>query len=323
MNGKDLQGNENNTLSNKPSWLKVRSSNSAEYVATQKIISELRLNTVCEEASCPNIGECWTKKHAAIMILGSICTRACRFCNVKTGTPTNVDQNEPDRVALSVKALGLSHIVITSVDRDDLEDGGASQFAQCILKIRNSSPKATIEVLTPDFLRKPKALQIVVNAKPDVYNHNIETVPSLYRTIRPGARYYNSLRLLDDVKNLDSSIFTKSGIMLGLGETQAEVMQVMDDLIAARVDFLTVSQYLSPGPGYAKVVDYITPEMFDYYARLAKAKGFLLVSSSPLTRSSYHADEDFAKLKQAKEYSLKNSSSNLLHKKECRVSDSN
>jgi lipoyl synthase len=301
MNGRDPQAIKDSTSLNKPSWLRVRLGSSAEYGATQKIISELNLNTVCQEASCPNIAECWSKKHAAIMILGSICTRACRFCNVKTGAPTPVDQNEPARVALSVQALGLSHIVITSVDRDDLIDGGASQFAQCITQIRHSSPKTTIEVLTPDFLRKPTALQIVVNAKPDVYNHNIETVPSLYRSIRPGARYYNSLRLLDDVKNLDSSIFTKSGIMLGLGETQTEVMQVMDDLIAARVDFLTVSQYLSPGPKYAKVVEYITPEMFDYYARLAKAKGFSMVSSSPLTRSSYHADEDFQKLKKAKE----------------------
>jgi lipoic acid synthetase len=291
---------EKQPLLQKPSWLKVRSPNSPQYKATQKIITQLNLNTVCEEASCPNIGECWAKKHAAIMILGSTCTRACRFCNVKTGVPGPVDPYEPERVALSVKALGLSHIVITSVDRDDLEDGGASHFAQCILQIKQTSPQTTIEVLTPDFLRKPTALQIVVNAKPDVYNHNIETVPSLYRLIRPGARYYNSLRLLDNVKNLDSSIFTKSGIMLGLGESQIEVMQVMDDLISARVDFLTVSQYLSPGPGYANVVEYITPEMFNYYERLARAKGFSMVSSSPLTRSSYHADEDFKKLKEAK-----------------------
>ena len=287
-------------LSQKPSWLKVRSPNSPQYQETQKIITQLNLNTVCEEASCPNIGECWSKKHAAIMILGSTCTRACRFCNVKTGVPGPVDPYEPERVALSVKALGLAHIVITSVDRDDLEDGGANHFAQCILQIKQTSPQTTIEVLTPDFLRKPTALQIVVNAKPDVYNHNIETVPSLYRLIRPGARYYNSLRLLDNVKNLDSSIFTKSGIMLGLGESQMEVMQVMDDLISARVDFLTVSQYLSPGPGYANVAEYITPEMFHYYERLARAKGFSMVSSSPLTRSSYHADEDFKKLKEAK-----------------------
>jgi lipoyl synthase len=291
---------EKQPLLQKPSWLKVRSPNSPQYKATQKIITQLNLNTVCEEASCPNIGECWAKKHAAIMILGSTCTRACRFCNVKTGVPGPVDPYEPERVALSVKALGLSHIVITSVDRDDLEDGGASHFAQCILQIKQTSPQTTIEVLTPDFLRKPTALQMVVNAKPDVYNHNIETVPSLYRLIRPGARYYNSLRLLDNVKNLDSSIFTKSGIMLGLGESQIEVMQVMDDLISARVDFLTVSQYLSPGPGYANVVEYITPEMFNYYERLARAKGFSMVSSSPLTRSSYHADEDFKKLKEAK-----------------------
>ncbi len=291
---------EKSPLLQKPSWLKVRSPNSAEYISTQQIIKQLNLNTVCQEASCPNVGECWAKKHAAIMILGSTCTRACRFCNVKTGVPGPVDTQEPERVALSVQALKLSHIVITSVDRDDLEDGGASHFAQCIIQIRNTSPNTTIEVLTPDFLRKPKALETVVKAKPDVYNHNIETVPSLYRTIRPGARYYNSLRLLDDVKTFDSEIFTKSGIMLGLGETQQEVMQVMDDLIAARVDFLTISQYLSPGTGYAEVAAYITPEMFHYYERLAKAKGFLMVSSSPLTRSSYHADEDFKKLKEAK-----------------------
>ncbi len=297
---KDSTVSKDNLLSQKPSWLKVRSPNSTQYAATREIITQLNLNTVCEEASCPNIGECWAKKHAAIMILGSTCTRACRFCNVKTGVPGPVDPHEPERVALSVKALGLSHIVITSVDRDDLEDGGANHFAQCILQIKQTSPQTTIEVLTPDFLRKPKALEIVVKAKPDVYNHNIETVPSLYRAIRPGARYYNSLRLLDDVKNFDPSIFTKSGIMLGLGESQTEVMQVMDDLIAARVDFLTVSQYLSPGPKYANVVEYVTPEMFHYYERLAKAKGFSMVSSSPLTRSSYHADEDFKKLKEAK-----------------------
>ena len=283
----------------KPDWLRVRSPNSPEYLCTKEIVTKLKLNTICEEAACPNIGECWSKKHAAIMILGSVCTRACRFCNVKTGIPTKVDAEEPFRVAQSVKALGLSHIVITSVDRDDLEDGGASHFASCIYEIRKDSPNTTIEVLTPDFLRKNMALKIVVDAKPDVYNHNIETVPSLYRKIRPGARYYNSLRLLDDVKNIDLTIFTKSGIMLGLGETQEEVMQVMDDLSAARVDFLTISQYLSPGPQYAKVKEYITPEMFNYYERLARVKGFKMVSSSPLTRSSYHADSDFAQLKNA------------------------
>jgi len=301
MNGKDSQISDTSLFSGKPDWLRVRSPNSHEYHATRKIIDQLNLTTVCKEAACPNIGECWSKKHAAIMILGSTCTRACRFCNVKTGIPTPVDNDEPKRVALSVKSLELAHIVITSVDRDDLADGGASHFAECISQIRISSPKTTIEVLTPDFRNKTHALKIVVSAKPDVYNHNIETVPSLYRTIRPGARYYNSLRLLDNVKNLDPSIFTKSGIMLGLGETQSEVMQVMDDMIEARIDFLTISQYLSPGSQYAKVEQYITPEMFAYYERLAKVKGFSMVSSSPLTRSSYHADEDFIKLKKAKE----------------------
>ncbi|QEK39889.1 lipoyl synthase [Candidatus Sneabacter namystus] len=289
-----------NNKSSKPHWLRVRSPNSKIYKETKNIIETLNLNTICQEAACPNIGECWSKKHAAMMILGSVCTRACKFCNVKTGIPQPIDTKEPYKIAQSVKQLSLSHIVITSVDRDDLPDGGAEQFAKCILEIKKQSPATTIEVLTPDWRNKSGALEIVVLAKPDVYNHNIETVPSLYREIRPGARYYNSLRLLDNVKKTDPEIFTKSGIMLGLGETKQEVMQVMDDMIEAKVDFITISQYLSPGPKYAQVKEYISPEIFDYYGRLAKAKGFLMVSSTPLTRSSYHADEDFLKLKQAR-----------------------
>lgn len=283
----------------KPSWLKVRSPTSKQYFETSSIIKELSLNTVCQEAACPNVGDCWAKQHAAIMILGSICTRACKFCNITSGKPTPVDPDEPRRVALSVKALSLKHIVITSVDRDDLKDGGAFHFARCIEEIRKEAPSTTIEVLTPDFLRKPGALEVVVAAKPEVYNHNIDTVPSLYRKIRPGGRYYHSLRLLDRVKALDPQIFTKSGFMLGLGETKDEVIQVIEDMSCARVDFLTISQYLSPGPQYAKVEEYIEPKAFDYYARVARARGFKMVSSSPLTRSSYHASEEFEKLKAA------------------------
>lgn len=286
-----------NTVPQKPDWLRVRSPNSKGYLETSSIIKSLSLNTVCQEAACPNVGDCWNKKHAAIMILGSVCTRACRFCNIASGKPQPVDPDEPRRVALSVKALSLKHIVITSVDRDDLKDGGAMHFARCIEEIRKESPKTTIEVLTPDFLRKPGALEIVVSAKPEVYNHNIDTVPSLYKKIRPGGRYYYSLRLLDRVKDIDPSIFTKSGFMLGLGEKKDEVMQVIEDLSCARVDFLTVSQYLSPGPQYAKVEEYIEPKDFEYYARFARVRGFKMVSSSPLTRSSYHASEEFEQLK--------------------------
>ncbi|KJV55697.1 lipoyl synthase [Orientia tsutsugamushi] len=282
----------------RPSWLRVKAPFSDEYQSTNELIKSLKLNTVCKEAACPNIGECWSKKHATVMILGSICTRACAFCNVSTGKPEQVDEYEPYRLSEAVMKLGLKHVVITSVDRDDISDGGASHFAKCITYIRERSPSTSIEVLTPDFLRKHDAWKIVAKARPDVYNHNIETVPSLYLKVRPGARYYNSLNLLHQVKIFDSSIFTKSGIMVGLGETKHEVLQVMDDLRAAEVDFLTIGQYLRPSARHIDVDRYVTPDEFDYYARVAKAKGFLMVSASPLTRSSYHAGEHFEKLKQ-------------------------
>jgi lipoic acid synthetase len=256
------------------------------------------LNTVCEEAACPNIGECWSKGHATVMILGSVCTRACAFCNIATGKPDAVDPQEPHHLAVAVGNLKLKHVVITSVDRDDLDDGGAGHFAQCIEYIRTTAPETTIEVLTPDFLKKEFAIGIVVRARPDVFNHNIETVPSLYKAIRPGARYFNSLHLLKTVKEQDPSIFTKSGIMVGLGETKDEVLQVMDDLRAAEVDFMTIGQYLQPTPKHAPVDRYVTPEEFKYYERVAYTKGFLMVASSPLTRSSYHADADFARMRE-------------------------
>lgn len=284
-------------VATKPEWFKVKAPTSQEYQDTRDIIRALKLNTVCEEAACPNIGECWSKKHATIMILGSVCTRACAFCNVKTGKPDPIDLEEPYKISMAIEQLNLKHIVITSVDRDDLADGGASHFAACISEIRLRAPQTTIEVLTPDFLRKIKAIEKVVSAKPDVYNHNIETVPSLYRTIRPGARYYNSLNLLHQVKILDKTIFTKSGLMLGLGETDDEVMQVMDDLRAAGVDFLTLGQYLQPTLKHATVARYVAPEHFEYFGKVAKSKGFLYVSSSPLTRSSYHADDDFVRMR--------------------------
>lgn len=282
----------------RPSWLRVKAPFSDEYQSTNELIKSLKLNTVCKEAACPNIGECWSKKHATVMILGSICTRACAFCNVSTGKPEQVDEYEPYRLSEAVMKLGLKHVVITSVDRDDLSDGGASHFAKCITYIREKSPTTSIEVLTPDFLRKHEAWKIVAKAQPDVYNHNIETVPSLYLKVKPGARYYNSLNLLHQVKIFDSSIFTKSGIMVGLGETKHEVLQIMDDLRAAEVDFLTIGQYLRPSARHIDIDRYVKPDEFDYYARVAKAKGFLMVSASPLTRSSYHAGEHFEKLKQ-------------------------
>lgn len=284
----------------KPDWIRVKAPISKEFQSTHELIRNAKLNTVCEEAACPNIGECWSKKHATVMILGSTCTRACSFCNIKTGKPDLLDPHEPERLAAAISELGLEHVVITSVDRDDLDDGGASHFVESILRIRKSSPKTTIEVLTPDFLRKDGAMDLVVRAKPDVYNHNIETVPSLYHTIRPGARYFHSLNLLFKVKQLDPTIFTKSGIMVGLGETKEEVLQVMDDLKTAKVDFLTIGQYLQPTPKHADVMRYVTPDEFNYYERAARAKGFLMVSASPLTRSSYHAGEDFQKLKAAR-----------------------
>jgi lipoic acid synthetase len=282
----------------KPDWIRVKAPVSREYQETRSLISELKLNTVCEEAACPNIGECWAKAHATVMILGSVCTRACRFCNIKTGRPDLLDPHEPERLAVAVSKLNLSHVVITSVDRDDLDDGGANHFAECIRRIRETSPKTTIEVLTPDFLKKEGAIEIVVEAKPDVYNHNVETVPSLYKKIRPGARYYHSINLLHRVKQLDPSIFTKSGMMVGLGETKDEVIQVMEDLRAADVDFMTIGQYLQPTKNHAEVARFVTPDEFDFLSRTAFAKGFLMVSASPLTRSSYHAGEDFERLKQ-------------------------
>ncbi len=288
----------------KPPWLRVRAPGSAEYHKTRTLMRRLRLNTVCEEAGCPNIGECWAERHATVMILGDTCTRACTFCNVKTGLPNAVDAGEPARVAEAIGELGLRHVVITSVDRDDLDDGGATQFARVIECIREQAPGTTVEVLTPDFLRKEGAIEAVVEAKPDVYNHNLETVPRLYAEVRPGARYFHSLRLLDRVKALDPSIFTKSGIMVGLGEERGEVAQVMDDLRAARVDFLTIGQYLQPTPRHHDVARFVTPDEFEAYASLARGKGFLMVSASPLTRSSYHAAEDFAKLRRARRESL-------------------
>lgn len=284
----------------KPDWIRVKAPVSREFKETNELIRKAKLNTVCEEAACPNIGECWEKKHATVMILGSTCTRACSFCNIKTGKPDLLDPHEPERLASAISELNLEHVVITSVDRDDLEDGGASHFVESILRIRKTSPNTTIEVLTPDFLRKDGALELVVRAKPDVYNHNIETVPSLYHSIRPGARYFHSLNILHKVKQLDATIFTKSGIMVGLGETKEEVLQVMDDLRAANVDFMTIGQYLQPTPKHAQLMRYVTPDEFKYYERVARAKGFLMVSSSALTRSSYHAGEDFQKLKAAR-----------------------
>ncbi|MCE2510328.1 MAG: lipoyl synthase [Alphaproteobacteria bacterium] len=284
----------------KPPWIRVKAPGSKAYVETRDLMRRLKLNTVCEEAACPNIGECWSQKHATVMILGSVCTRACAFCNVATGKPDLLDPHEPENVAKAVAELGLRHIVITSVDRDDLADGGADHFVRCIGEIRARAPETTIEVLTPDFLRKEGAVEAVAAARPDVFNHNLETVPRLYTRIRPGARYFHSLRLLDQVKTLDASIFTKSGIMVGLGESRDEVLQVMDDLRSADVDFLTIGQYLQPTPRHAPVAEYVTPETFDEYRKLALAKGFLMVSSSPLTRSSYHADQDFVSLRKAR-----------------------
>jgi len=284
----------------RPDWIRAKAPVSKAYHETKDIIHSLKLNTVCEEAACPNIGECWEKKHATVMILGSVCTRNCSFCNIATGLPDKLDPHEPDRLAEGIAKLGLSHVVITSVDRDDLDDGGADHFVQCINKIRLFSPKTTIEILTPDFLRKDGALEKVVEAKPDVFNHNIETVPGLYHTVRPGARYFHSIHLLYRVKQMDPTIFTKSGIMVGLGEKKEEILQVMDDMRSADIDFMTIGQYLQPTPKHAKIDRYVTPEEFDYYARMAKSKGFLMVSASPLTRSSYHAGDDFEKLQQAR-----------------------
>ena len=285
-----------------PAWIRVKAPTSREYGETRRIVREYGLHTVCEEAACPNIGECWSKAHATFMILGSVCTRACAFCNVATGNPKGaIDPHEPDQVGMAVARLRLKHVVVTSVDRDDLDDGGAGHFADTIAAIRRASPATTIEVLTPDFRDKPTgALEAVIAAGPDVFNHNLETVPRLYRAIRPGARYEGSLQLLKRAKELSPTIFTKSGIMVGLGEEQAEVLRVMEDLRAADVDFLTVGQYLQPTPKHAAVAEFVTPEAFDELRRVGLAKGFLLVSASPLTRSSYHADRDFRMLRAAR-----------------------
>lgn len=291
---------DNPVARKKPDWIRVKAPNSTEFFETRALMRELKLNTVCEEAACPNIGECWKKKHATVMILGSVCTRACAFCNVATGKPDQLDPHEPEHVAEAVGKLGLAHVVITSVDRDDLDDGGAGHFVRVIEAIRRAAPATTIEILTPDFLRKDGALERVIDARPDVFNHNLETVPRLYPTIRPGARYFHSLRLLDQVKRRDPSIFTKSGLMVGLGEERQEIMQVMDDLRSADVDFLTIGQYLQPTPKHAAVAKFVTPDEFADYTTLANSRGFLVVSASPLTRSSYHADADFARLKAAR-----------------------
>src|SRR5271169_6453956 len=289
-----------NPIPRKPDWLRVKAPGSPEYQATRRLMRALSLNTVCEEAACPNIGECWKQKHATIMILGSVCTRACTFCNVATGRPDLLDPHEPERVAEALAGLGLSHVVVTSVDRDDLDDGGAAHFARTIRAIRARSPATTIEVLTPDFLRKDGALEEVIAARPDVFNHNLETVPSKYLTVRPGARYFHSIRLLQRAKEMDPTMFTKSGIMVGLGEERHEVLQVMDDLRSADVDFLTIGQYLQPTRKHHAVMRYLTPDEFAGFEKVAYTKGFLMVSASPLTRSSHHAGEDFARLQAAR-----------------------
>jgi len=284
----------------KPKWIRVKAPTSKEYGETRRLMREKNLNTVCEEAACPNIGECWSAKHATVMILGEICTRACAFCNVTTGKPNAVDPMEPENTGIAARELGLRHMVITSVDRDDLADGGADQFAQSIIKVHELSPETTVEVLTPDFRHKDGALEVVIAARPDVFNHNLETVPGLYPQIRPGARYYHSLRLLDRAKELDPLVFTKSGMMVGLGETREQVLQVMDDMRSANIDFLTIGQYLQPTPKHAAIDRFVTPEEFDEYKRIGLNKGFLHVASTPMTRSSYHADKDFSALKAAR-----------------------
>lgn len=290
-----------NAQPKKPSWIRVKAPTSKGYTQTRNILRDNNLVTVCEEAGCPNVGECWSRGHATMMIMGEICTRGCSFCNIATGRPDVLDTFEPGRVAEAVKKLGLKHVVITSVDRDDLDDGGAEHFAQTIRAVRHRSPETTIEVLTPDFLKcKPDALEIVVAAKPDVFNHNLETVPGLYPSVRPGARYFHSLRLLQRVKELDPTMFTKSGIMVGLGEQKQGVMQIMDDMRAADVDFITIGQYLQPTPKHHVLNRFVTPEEFASYEQAAFGKGFLMVSATPLTRSSYHAGDDFARLREAR-----------------------
>ena len=293
-----------NPIQRKPAWIRVKAPTSKGYFETRDIMRSRGLHTVCEDAGCPNIGECWAKKHATFMIMGETCTRACAFCNVATGQPKALDAMEPVKVGTAVKELGLAHVVVTSVDRDDLADGGAAHFAAVIRNIRELSPGTTIEVLTPDFMHKAGAIEAVAEAKPDVFNHNIETAPRLYPTIRPGARYFTSLELLSRVKRIDPSIFTKSGLMVGLGEGKAEVLQVMDDLRAAEVDFITIGQYLQPTPKHAAIDRFVEPAEFESYARQARGKGFLMVSASPLTRSSYHAGDDFLRLRAERERRL-------------------
>lgn len=293
--------NPTSPIKKKPIWIRTKITNTQNYFRTKEIINKKKLHTVCQEASCPNISECWSKRHATFMIMGDTCTRACSFCNVKTGKPTFLDPLEPSKIALATKELNLNHVVITSVDRDDLEDGGANHFSKVILETRKMNKKTTIEVLTPDFLRKGKSYKMVVDANPDVFNHNIETVPSLYRSVRPGSRYFASVSLLKSIKEINKTIFTKSGIMLGLGETRDEVLQVMDDLLSANVDFLTIGQYLQPSVKHYPLKRYVHPDEFKEFKELALSKGFLIVASSPLTRSSYHADEDFSEMKQLRD----------------------
>ena len=293
-----------NPIQRKPDWIRVKISNSSIYNETKEIVKSNNLRTVCEEAGCPNISECWSKRHATFMIMGDTCTRACAFCNVKTGLPNALDHNEPLRIAKATNDLNLKHVVITSVDRDDLEDGGAEHFAQTILEIKKLNPNTSVEILTPDFLRKGDVYKKIILAKPDVFNHNIETVPSNYTKVRPGSRYFQSINLLKEVKDYDDKIFTKSGLMLGLGESEDELYQVMDDLRCAKVDFLTLGQYLQPTDRHYPIKKFIPPEDFEKYKKIAYSKGFLLVSSSPMTRSSYHADDDFQKLKEKRQNNL-------------------
>jgi len=293
-----------NPIQRKPDWIRVKISNSSVYNETKEIVKSNNLHTVCEEAGCPNISECWSKRHATFMIMGDTCTRACAFCNVKTGLPNALDRKEPSRIAKATNDLNLKHVVITSVDRDDLEDGGAEHFAQTILEIKKSNPNTSIEILTPDFLRKGDVYKKIILAKPDVFNHNIETVPSNYTKVRPGSRYFQSINLLKEVKDYDDKIFTKSGLMLGLGESEDELYQVMDDLRCAKVDFLTLGQYLQPTDRHYPIKKFIPPDDFEKYKKIAYSKGFLLVSSSPMTRSSYHADDDFQKLKEKRQNNL-------------------
>jgi lipoic acid synthetase len=300
----EKQHRPDNPVLRKPDWIRVKAPVGGEYAETRNIVKDNNLITVCEEAGCPNIGECWTQKHATFMILGDTCTRACAFCNVKTGLPSPVDHDEANRIGDAVVKMGLKHVVITSVDRDDLEDGGAQHFVEVINAIRAASPGTTIEILTPDFLRKDGAVNTVIDARPDVFNHNLETVPRLYLSIRPGARYYHSLRLLEQVKERDPSQFTKSGLMVGLGESKEEVMQVMDDMRSAGIDFLTIGQYLQPTRKHASVQRFVEPQEFKAYETIARAKGFLMVSATPLTRSSYHAGDDFVRLRAARDASL-------------------